>query len=770
MASATGRLGTAYTEPGILPAMKRLLPTFLIVAHFTLISLAEDRDTVTKAESEKSGIEFFESTIRPLLVDHCYECHSLETKQEGGLAVDSQYGLLTGGDRGTSLDPGDAAKSLLIEAVRQTDDLAMPPDYKLADVQIAALEKWVTMGAPDPRMQRPAVEKFEQAAKHWAFQSLVDPTLPYTVNESWPQNDVDRYILAKLEAAGLDPSSPADPATLIRRVTIGLTGLPPKPNDVAAFCQDPSPAAYESLIDRLLESPQYGERWGRHWLDLARYADSSGFHNDLDRPYAWKYRDYVIRSFNEDKPYSQFVAEQLAGDEVPWADETTLIATGFCRNGPSNDDNMGKTAEAIKQYRADQMDDVISTTSTVFLGVTVGCARCHDHKTDPFTAKDYYGLIAIFNGTEPFGTMPGQKAKSKEKEVVDPLTKMHALVEKKSQVPVAYVMRRGIAANRGEEVGPAVPAVLVSKSLSFPEPDPQAKSSLRRLTLAQWITSPNNPLAWRVLANRVWQYHFGKGIVSTPSNFGFTGATPTHPELLDYLATQLIKNEGRLKPLHKQLLMSATYQQSSQTTQTSAIGNQIDPANHLLWKMNLRRMEAEVVRDSILAASGKLNLEMGGPGIKPRLRADLIPASQRNKWPAVKQEDAKHWRRSVYIYSKRQLLMPIMELFDAPTTTDSCAVRTESVVPTQALVLMNDEFVEEQASYLARRVLSEVGDDDAKAIERLALLTLAHPLDPKKTSDAEQFLRARRAQSDRVSALTDLAHVLFNSSEFIHIQ
>jgi hypothetical protein len=308
---------------------------------------------------------------------------------------------------------------------------------------------------------------------------------------------------------------------------------------------------------------------------------------------------------------------------------------------------------------------------------------------------------------------------------------------------------------------------LTLKPAPFPVPAPEAKSSLRRLTLAEWITAPSNPLAWRVLANRVWQHHFGNGIVNTPSNFGFTGAAPTHPELLDYLAVQLIQNGGRLKPLHKQLLMSATYRQSSRA---SAIGNQQDPKNRFLWKMNLRRMEAEVVRDSILATSGKLNLEMGGPGIKPRLRPDLIPSSQRNKWPTVKLENEKHWRRSVYIYSKRQLLMPILELFDAPATTDSCAARNESVVPTQALVLMNDEFVEEQAGYLAQRVIREVGDDDDKAIERMVLLTLAHRLDDAKMDEAREFVRLRQTDSDRISALTDFAHVLFNSSEFIHVQ
>ena len=714
-----------------------------------------------------AGAKLFESTIGPLLVEHCYECHSLQTKQEGGLALDSRQGLLTGGDRGPALVPGDSAQSLLIQAVRYSDDLAMPPDGQLTQAQIAALERWVALGAVDPRKPPAVDDKFERAREHWAFQPLVLPKSAVVVDEAWPRNEVDRYILAKLEAAGLQPSPTADPATLVRRVTFDLIGLPPTPEDVEEFCRDPSPRAYEAIVDRLLASPQYGERWGRHWLDLARYADSSGFHNDLDRPYAWKYRDYVIRSFNEDKPYPRFVAEQLAGDEVAWADETTWIATGFCRNGPSNDDNMGKTQEAIQQYRADQLDDVISTLSSVFLGVTVGCARCHDHKTDPFTTEDYYGLLAIFNGTELHGTPPGKSPKREKGGEVDPRAEMHALVETKSQVPVTYVMRRGIAANRGNEVGPAAPAVLTSQPLVFPTPAERATSSQRRLTLAEWITSADNPLAWRVLANRVWQYHFGRGIAATPSNFGFTGEAPSHPELLDYLALQLINNGGRLKPLHKALLMSATYQQSSRAV---ASGYQRDPENRLLWKMNLRRMEAEVMRDSILACSGKLNLEMGGPGIKPRLPPDLIPSSQRNKWPTVSQEDASHWRRSVYIYSKRQLLMPMLELFDAPTTTHSCAVRTESVVPTQALVLMNDDFVETQAEYLAGRVLSETSDNEVAAIQYMAGLTLAHPLAPAPLEQAREFVRARQAETDRLGAFTDLAHVFFNSSEFIHIQ
>lgn len=725
----------------------------------------------TLLASDDQGIDYFEKQIRPIFVEHCRECHSENTKQHGNLVLDSREALLRGGDTGPAIIPGNPQESLLLQAVRHEGDVAMPPEKKLSAKQIDALATWVRSGASFPREEVQTTVGMEarlsRAKSHWAFQPFLKADPPAVNHIAWIRNDIDRFIVQRLESVGLNPSPTADPATLIRRVTLDLIGLPPTPAEVETFVADSSPNAYERLVDRLLASPHYGERWGRHWLDLARYADSSGFHNDLDRPYAWKYRDYVIQSFNEDKPYPQFVAEQLAGDEVAHADETTLIATGFCRNGPSNDDNMGKTAAALKQYRADQLDDVISTTGSVFLGITIGCARCHDHKTDPFTAKDYYSLFAIFNGTERFGSAPETDTLPEAKDKTNTKYHLQALIETKSQVPVSHVMRRGIATNLAEEVGPAVPASLVAEPVIFPAPKPDGKSSLRRLTLANWITSPENRLAWRVLANRIWQHHFGQGIVLTPSNFGFTGGTPTHPELLDYLAQQLIANGGRWKAIHKQILLSATYQQSSKT---SAEKIDRDPRNELVSRMSLRRMEAEVVRDSILAASGKLNLTLGGPGVKPRLPADLIPASQRNKWPVVIEENEKHWRRSIYIYSKRQLLMPIMELFDAPTTTDSCAVRVESVVPTQALVLMNDAFVETHAGYLAQRVLKEGDDNPEQALLRMFQIVFGHAPGSERMERAAAFLATRTAASNRLDAFTDLAHILINSSEFIHIQ
>jgi len=644
-----------------------------------------------------------------------------------------------------------------------------------------------------------ATPSIDAGRQHWAFQRLTKSAPPDVKNTTWVRNDVDRFILAALEANGLRPSPEADRHTLIRRVTFDLVGLPPTPEEVEAFVADRSPHAWERVVDRLLASPHYGERWGRHWLDLARYADSSGFHNDLDRPHAWRYRDYVIRSFNEDKPYARFMAEQLAGDEVPGADEETLIATGFCRNAPSNDDNMGNNKE---QYRLDELDDVISTTSTVFLGLTIGCARCHDHKTDPISTADYYSLLAVFNGTEKRGVPKESDDKAKAKEAVQ----LQALIETKAKVPATHLLRRGSLQDKGPEVGPAVPVVLAAKPLEFPAPAADAKSSGRRRALAEWIAAPDNPLTWRVLANRIWQHHFGRGLVATPSNFGFKGERPTHPELLDFLAARLIAEGGRWKPVHKLVLMSATYQQASgaRSNQHSVVSGQpsersvpggrtenwplntersrataLDPDNKLLWQMNLQRLEAESLRDSILFASGRLNTQLGGPGIKPRLRADLLPASQRNKWPALTTEGPDQWRRSVYIYVKRQLLMPMMELFDAPTTTDSCAVRTRSVVPTQALVLMNDEFVEDQAGFLAQRSVMEAGGDLAKAVERMHLLALAHVPTAERLKQAKSFISAREAaytqetsakETPRHRAFTDLAHVLFNSSEFITIE
>lgn len=725
---------------------------------------------ISNVTADDDALDLYRSQVVPVVRRHCVACHGPD-KQEGDLRLDTlDHDLRSPQAAGRWRDVADRIRTG-----------EMPPDDQPrlnADESRAVLD-WV-----DGRSKAT-----QTAHGHWAFQPLGNadpPEVPPT--STGIRNEIDRFIVAKLATAGiptagdsasgaatdsdepssgLTPSPEADRATLLRRVTYDLTGLPPTPDETAAFLADDSPQAWERVVDRLLASPHYGERWGRHWLDLAQYADSSGFHNDLDRPHAWKYRDYVIRSFNDDKPYSRFVAEQLAGDEIDGASEETFIATGFGRNGPSNDDNMGKTPEAIAQYRADQLDTVISNVSTVFLGLTIGCARCHNHKTEPLRSRDYYALLAVFNGTQKHGLVPGTEDAAGKKVATDPAVQIQALVERSAQVPATFVMRRGMAANRGEQVEPAVPAVLVARPIAFPSPPEGAKSSWRRRTLAEWITSPENPLAWRVLANRVWQHNFGRGLVATPSNLGVSGARPTHPELLDWLARQLLHNGGRLKPLHKLIVMSATYRQASRDRDE---GLRFDPENRLLWRMNVRRLEAEALRDGILAASGKLNRQLGGPGIKPRIRPELLTASQRNKWPVIEREDDSHWRRSVYIYAKRQLLMPMMELFDAPTTTDSCSARLTSVVPTQALVLMNDEFVEDQAGFLADRASAEGGSDLSRTVARMFECAFGHTPGAERLAESVAFVQARERAGDRRAALADLAHVMFNSSEFLYVE
>ena len=756
------------------------------------------------AKPSPADLEFFEQKIRPVLVEQCYSCHSADAaktnKLKGGLLLDTREGSRRGGDSGPAVVPGNVDESLLVSALKH-ESFVMPPTGKVADAAIADFEQWIRRGAPDPREGTAAKTvgiDFDKARReHWSFQPVAHPAPPAVKQQAWVRNDVDAFILAKLEERGLAPSPEADRRTWLRRVTFDLHGLPPTREELDDFVNDRSSDAYERVVDRLLASSYYGERWGRHWLDLARYADSSGFHNDLDRPNAWRYRDYVINSLNADKPYAQFVIEQRAGDEIVGANDETLIATGFNCNGPSNEDNMGQ-GKAKEKYRLDQLDDVISTTSTVFLGLTVGCARCHDHKIDPISAADYYRFLAIFSNTVKRGGPldPAEKKKQKEAESKEPVVKIQALVEPNAQAKPTFLLRRGNLDFPGPEVQPGVPTVLVSRSVEFPVPQEGDKTTGRRRTLAEWIVDPSNPLTYRVLANRLWQHHFGRGLVSTSSNFGLGGAKPTHPELLDYLAQKIITDGGRWKPTHRLLVLSAAYRQTSaelpvgaaqpdgdSPSESSALRAPssallVDPDNTLLWRMNKQRLEAEALRDAILAVSGNLNIEAGGPGIKPRIRPELLTASQRNKWPALTTEGPAQWRRSVYIYVKRQLLLPMMELFDAPTTTETCAIRTASVVPTQALLMMNDEFIEDQARYLSRRVRTET-KTEAAAIERAFILTLAVPPTKSQLQDAETFLAARRAvyleesaddEAARHRAMSDLAHVLFNSNQFVYVE
>ena len=709
----------------------------------------------------------FDAKIRPLLQNHCQRCHGGEDSR-GGFDVRTSAAILRGSRTGKVLVPGSADRSLLMQLVAPQSNPHMPPKGQLSNDEIADLQSWINS-------LKPTIAANEKGRDQWAFQRLKIVAPPTMENPTWVRNPIDAFVLNGLGIRGMKPTVSASRSELVRRVYFDLIGLPPSPEDMAAACEDRADNWYEKIVDRLLASPLYGERWGRHWLDLARHADSSGFHNDLDRPQAWRYRDYVIRSFNDDKPYGQFIREQLAGDEVDASNPDCLAATGFCIAGPSNDDNMGQETE---KYRLEQLDGLIATTSNVFLGLTFGCARCHDHKYDPVSQEDYYRFLAIFHNADrrevPLVAGKVDPAAAKLPNRKTPLKGdfLTFFSDGDAKPRKTYLLWRGNVDNRGPEVQPGVPAALTAKTRDFP-----AESTKRRLALADWIASPDNALTYRIIANRLWQHHFGRGIVLTTSNFGLTGERPTHPELLDWLASELIRNGGRFKPLHRLMVLSATYQQASRWDNWD--GAKLDPQNLFLGRMNKRRLEAEAIRDSILAVSGKLNLQMGGPGIKPRIHPDLLVASQRNKWPRIDKEGHDLWRRSVYVYMKRQLLFPMLQLFDAPTSNQSCGRREQSTVPTQALILMNDPFMQDQAGYFAHRLRSETGHDPTRWIEHGFHLALAQSPSPSRIADARHFLDERRQTYEKAGvikvdaerdALIDLCHVLFNCNEFIYVE
>ena len=665
---------------------------------------------------------------------------------------------------------------------------------------------------------------------HWAFQPLKVVRVPEVKNATWVRNPIDRFVLAKLEEKGWPPAPSAGSRALVRRLFLDLTGLPPTPEEQAALLQDftRSPDAVERLVDDLLGRPAYGERWGRHWLDLVRYAESNGYERDATKPFAWRYRDYVIRAFNADKPFDRFVIEQLAGDELPEGEVTaeTLVATGYYRLGPWDDEPADP-----KQDRFDQLDDIVNTTSEVFLGLTLGCARCHNHKFEPMTMHDYYRMVAIFDPlqrpvsgrtelTLPIGSSAqvtaadterkrqivalrkrlrdlGQKGKATgpdaasqraalKKAIEDLQAKPldipqgYFLREPSSKAPVTHLLLRGQAANPGPEVGPGVPAVVVESQPRFPAPSPDARTSRRRLTLARWLTGPDNPMTARVVVNRVWQSHFGVGLVRTPSDFGTMGDPPTHPELLDWLAGWFVEHGWSLKTLHRLIVTSSTYRIS---TQTHSRAMTEDPENRLLWRMPYRRLEVEVIRDAMLAATGALNRQMYGPSIYPAIpQAALAGHSDPDKiWRPSQEVTAA--RRTIYVFLKRSLIVPMLEVLDLCDTARSTPRRNNTSVPTQALTLLNGDFVNQQARHLADRLEREAGPDPAAQIERAYLLTLCRP--PARAERTallgflEQECRERMAEAARTGsvlnrdaarrqALEQLCRAVLNLNEFVY--
>jgi hypothetical protein len=953
-------------------------------------------------------VAFFEGDVTEILQETCFECHGGEDKLEGGFDMTTRGRILRGGDLGLAIDVDNLDKSLLLEKINSKDkDHRMPPDAPLMQFDIDVLTEWVMMGLPwtdSEEMEAadapPLEAKISDEDKNfWAYQPVRRPEIPEVSDRAWQSNPIDALVFARLENAGLVPSAPADRIALIRRAYFDLTGLPPTPEEIRAFTNDKNPDAFESVIDHLLASPHYGEKWGRHWLDLVRYADSNGFERDSDKPYMWRYRDYVIDSFNQDKPYSQFVKEQLAGDENdnPSADE--LIATGFYRLGQWDDE---PADPLLGKY--DDLADLIDTTSKTFLGMTMGCARCHTHKIDPIPHEDYYRFLSFFHNITPIKRIKGNgilrnimneeekkdfenrkaehaaveaaklteyyenfetfkaaahekkpellegkkiifsdleevsyrfyrndwkslphfddvkpettgtlthnyislspasredaigfvfegkirvpekgdyrfyltatdgarlkfgrdtvveavgKGQSKEKGIVElkkglqpfrleyinstgkpslklawsgpsfgerplsiagkknapdlkvvtalitkhgkdllgdewadkykktgeELTRIRETVvdgkyaatvgEEGSAFPDTFLQIRGSPHAPGKPVTPGFPSVLSPPEVEMPERAKGDRTTGLRTILADWLVSESNPLTARVMVNRIWQHHFGRGIVRSTSNFGKAGTDPTHPELLDWLADEFMKNGWEMKSLHKKIMMSRTYQQSSGAREMELAK---DPNNHLFWRYDMRRLGAEEVRDAILAVSGDLNRKMRGPGIYTVLPPEVIATSSKKSvifssgmWGESTAEDAA--RRSVYIHIKRSLQPPILTDFDFADTDATCPVRFDTTQPGQALHLLNSDFTHAQADKLNERLKRETNGTPDERIRKAFELTTGREATTEEIERSKLFLSEMRNELglDEEKAWDRFALLVFNLNEFIFL-
>jgi mono/diheme cytochrome c family protein len=802
---------------------------------------------------------------------HCIECHG-SGATEAGLDLRTEAGLQKGSRRGKVVVPHKPEESRLYKAVMHEGDVDMPDGRdKLPASDIDTIKRWIESGASLAAVPEASKGDADEEAKllarreerpitqeerdYWAFKVPVRPVVP----GAGDRNPIDAFLMDKWNAKGLKPAPLADRRTLIRRVYLDMLGLPPSYDEVEAFVNDKAPDAWIKVVERVLASPHYGERWARHWMDLVRYADSGGFEFDVDRPEMYRYRDYLIDAFNKDKPYDLFVKEQLAGDEYvsdrpdKASKDEAMIATGFMRLGAEG----GGRNEAL--------DDLVATTSLTFSAVTVQCARCHNHKFDPIPQKDYYRIQSIFFSTRDvdYSLVPEAEvaANRKETQRIDGLIKplrgkkdaiekpyhqqiidreiaklpdymqlawntppdkrtegqrlnviqiqgtlainslrklvttadvvalmppdvkaQHAKLEaeiealdnqkprrtasaraigERSREPQpSYFLHRGSPDARGTLMSPGVLAVTRKSDWTFPEAPPTATSSYRRRGYAEWLVSPENPLTARVMVNRLFQHHFGEGIVRTPSNFGKMGEPPSHPELLDWLAVEFVEKGWSLKAMHRLMLTSASYRMS--TVDIPANMN-IDPENRMFWRMPRVRLEAEIIRDAILATAGSLDRTIGGPAIFPYIDPDLFEKSSKRDWKGLPDADPATWRRSLYVFSKRSIRYPMFETFDQPNLVNSTERRNRTTLATQALILMNNPMVRFQAGQFAARVKKEAGPDAAKQVARAIELALGRPADAVERKEGLAFIKAGGAEG-----LTQFCHVLMNLNEFVY--
>ena len=962
--------------------------------------------------SDAAKVEFFDSKVFPVLKENCFKCHGAREKLKGNLRLTNRAGLLEGGDSGAAIHLLKPEKSLMLTMISWKDeDHEMPPKEKLPDEQIALLTEWVKLGAPfNPAKEihgnglavdkLPTNEINERTTSAWAFKAAEPVVAPKVDDAAWKASGIDAFVYSRLREAGLKPNSPASRGVLIRRAYYDLIGLSPTDVEVRAFIDDKSPDAFEKVIDRLLASDRYGEKWGRHWLDLVRFAETNGYERDSRKDLIWKYRDYVIRAFNQDKPYNRFIMEQLAGDELPDRDADSITATGFYRLGIWDDEPADR-----ELARYNYLDDILRTTGETFLGMTIGCARCHDHKIDPISQKDYYSMLSFFSDISPHGkgnrnhvpiSDPDDKA-AHERAVTDkqareaslrarltPLEeefiaglakrrpelklstglakgkkdawvvpdanrgkgirweftytqppdnwfeiafddskwrkgrsgfgspgtpgskvrtpwhssdiwlrrdfrfdtipgkltlKIHhdedaevylngkqiktfkgflkqyteidvtnecldvlqtgrntlaihckqtgggqyidaGLLVDQSTTPVPvlaakyggeilgeaklaqysklrdelakvqstkvtlkteyamavaedarrkmWILRRGLPVLKGEEVGPAFPSILADSPVLVPDDYPVGKASGKRRVLAEWLSSGSNPMTARVMANRLWQHHFGRGIVRSSNNFGFIGEKPTHPDLLNWLANELVAGGWKLKRVHKLIMMSNTYRMSSSA---SEIALTRDPNNDLMWRHDMRRLSAEEIRDSILNVTGQLNLKMGGPSIYTEVPRDVLATASRPgaAWGKSSEEDRN--RRSVYIFVKRSLNEPFLSAFDWADTDNTCDVRFVTTVPTQTLTLLNSKFLNDSAESLANRLVKATpGDARAQVTAALQLTTNRKPT-AREVDDGLELIQSLKAKTelDGNLAMQRFCLLALNLNEFLYL-
>ena len=791
---------------------------------------APELETETPAFTAEQ-LRQFETHVRPILDEHCLKCHG-STKQWANLRLDSRDAILKGGDSGPAAVAGRPDESLLIRAVRHDDEnLKMPQDDKLTDAQIEILSSWVKSGLAFPAVS--AASKRHRDPNHWAFVPPAEVAIPPVQNSAWPQSDLDRFVLARLEAEGLSPAPKADKRALIRRVTFDLTGLPPTPAEISAFLNDERAEAYPELIERLLSSPAYGERWGRHWLDIARYADSNGLDENVAHGNAWRYRDYVVRSFNADKPFDQFIREQLAGDQLEASSDEVrnelLTATGFLSIGPK------VLAEVnMPKMRMDIVDEQIDTVGRVFLGMTFGCARCHDHKFDPIDTADYYGLAGIFKSTRtmdtytkvakwhehplksaeatqmqadyeaqvaakkmaiettvksadealqaslPDGAIPPESKESQYPEDTrTTLTKLReelsALEKAPPELPTSMgvtedeivdvpIHVRGNPSRLGDVVPRHVPAVMKGPEM----PGFSGQHSGRR-ELAEWLVNDHHPLTSRVLVNRVWRWHFGRGLVASADNFGLLGEKPSHPELLDWLAKEFIHRKWSLKEMHRVILLSNTYQQSTHVSSEAATA---DPDNRLWSRFPVRRLAAEEIRDSLLFVSGQLDSTMGGSLLKVKNRGYLFDHT------SIDTTDYNSPRRSLYLPVIRNNVFEMFQLLDFPDPAVPTGDRATTTVAPQALMMMNSDFVMQAADALAGRVLTTDSTDSERVKEIYVTCLGREPSNEEISQDLQlikdtlqTFSSDARSDKDRLIAAWSVAcQVVLASSEFVYLQ